>query len=107
MDTFGLDLQAAGIEYEVGDQGFVDFHSLRKTCSTLMAIDNLPQRVRQALMRHSSPELTETTYMDEGRLPVPECLAKMAPLCRDRQSAESVHVGDAPRTDYALPNASP
>ena len=72
MVTFRSDLAFAGIAYEVAGKGFVDFHALRKTCSTLMAAANVPARIRQALRRHSTPELTETTYMDEDQLPLYE-----------------------------------
>ena len=80
MATFKSDLAFAGIAYEVAGKGFIDFHALRKTCSTLMAAANVPARIRQAVMRHSSPELTETTYMDEDQLPLYEHIAGMKGL---------------------------
>ena len=80
MATFKSDLAFAGIAYQVAGKGFIDFHALRKTCSTLMAAANVPARIRQAVMRHSSPELTETTYMDEDQLPLYEHIAGMKGL---------------------------
>lgn len=80
MLTFKSDLRRAGIPYEVSGRGFVDFHALRKTYSTLMAAANLPPRIRQSAMRHSTPDLTETTYMDEAHLPVYEHVAGMEPF---------------------------
>ena len=80
MVTFKSDLRRAGIPYDSAGRGVVDFHALRKTCSTLMAAANLPARIRQSAMRHSTPDLTETTYMDESHLPVYEHVAGMEPF---------------------------
>ena len=70
MKAMRADLREAGIE--PGDEvtGFVDFHSLRKTLSTMMAAGGMSQRARQAHMRHTDPRLTENTYMDEKLLPI-------------------------------------
>ena len=80
MVTFKSDLRRAGIPYDSAGRGVVDFHALRKTYSTLMAAANLPARIRQSAMRHSTPDLTETTYMDESHLPVYEHVAGMEPF---------------------------
>ena len=73
-------IRFAGVAYKVEGKGVVDFHSLRKTCSTRMAAADLPARIRQSAMRHSTPGLTETTYMDEDHLPVYEHVAGMERL---------------------------
>ena len=80
MVTYKSDLKFAGVAYKVEGKGVVDFHSLRKTCSTRMAAADLPARIRQSAMRHSTPGLTETTYMDEDHLPVYEHVAGMERL---------------------------
>ncbi len=74
------DLAQAGIAHEVAGKGVVDFHALRKTYSTLLAAAQVPQRIRQAAMRHADPRLTETTYMDEEVLPVFEHVSALPPL---------------------------
>jgi len=55
----------------------LDFHVLRKTFGTWMAASRVPQRLRQAAMRHAKPDLTETVYMDEDLLPVLEHVSMM------------------------------
>jgi integrase len=77
MKAFRADLALAGIRFEVPGRGVVDFHALRKTFGTWLAAGGIPRRLRQAAMRHASPELTETTYMDEDELPVFEHLSAM------------------------------
>ncbi|MFM9145900.1 MAG: tyrosine-type recombinase/integrase [Phycisphaerales bacterium] len=77
MKAFRADLAAAGIRYEVPGRGVLDFHALRKTFGTWMAASRVPQRLRQAAMRHAKPDLTETVYMDEDLLPVFEHVSMM------------------------------
>ena len=55
------DLEAAGIEYET-DEGFADFHSLRHTFITNLALAGVHPAVAQKLARHSSIELTMKYY---------------------------------------------
>ncbi|MCC6428616.1 MAG: hypothetical protein IT435_17580 [Phycisphaerales bacterium] len=55
----------------------MDFHSLRMTLSTMMAVYGMSQRSRQAQMRHSDPKLTEITYMDLTLLPIADELARV------------------------------
>src|SRR5436190_23617165 len=64
MDTFRRDLAAAGIEY-IDNQGrFADFHALRMTFSTLVALVGASERMRMELNRHSDWRLTAHTYTD-------------------------------------------
>ncbi len=71
------DLAWAGIPFEVPGRGVADLHALRKTYSTFMAAASIPQRVRQAAMRHRDPRLTEGAYMDEDILPVHTLVSAM------------------------------
>jgi integrase len=71
------DLKYAGIDPGTRAMGFVDFHSLRKSLSTMMAAAGMSQRARQAHMRHTDPRLTESTYMDERLLPIAAELSKL------------------------------
>jgi integrase len=77
MKAMAADLRFAGIDPGTQASGFVDFHSLRKTLSTMMAAAGMSQRARQAHMRHTDPRLTEGTYMDEKLLPIAGELAKL------------------------------
>ena len=70
-------LAAAGIAY-VDDQGRrLDFHALRMTFDTNLAIAGVPDAVRMKLMRHKSPRLTMETYTDGEKVPVSGALAKL------------------------------
>jgi integrase len=71
------DLKCAGIDPGSQSSGFVDFHSLRKSLSTMMAAGGMTQRARQAHMRHTDPRLTESTYMDERLLPIAAELSRL------------------------------
>lgn len=77
MKALAADLKLAGIDPGTRATGFVDFHSLRMTCSTLMAVAGMTSRTRQAQMRHSDPKLTENVYMDATLLPVAAELQKV------------------------------
>lgn len=56
------DLEAAGIPYRL-PAGVLDFHALRGTFATLLANAGVPLPQVQALMRHSSPQLTARFYV--------------------------------------------
>ncbi len=77
MKALTADLKLAGIDPGTRATGFVDFHALRMTCSTLMAVAGMTSRTRQAQMRHSDPKLTENVYMDATLLPVAAELQKV------------------------------
>ncbi len=56
-----LDLEAAGIPYEV-DGRFADFHSLRHSTASLLIQTGANPKVIQSLMRHSDLNLTMSKY---------------------------------------------
>ena len=83
MDTFRRDLASAGIQY-VDNQGrFADFHALRKTFSTLLAVVGIAERVRMELNRHSDPKLTAHTYTDASLLPLSAAVEMLPVLIAD------------------------
>lgn len=91
MKTLRADLKLAGIDLGSRSTGFVDFHALRKTLSTVMAAGGMSQRARQAHMRHTDPRLTENTYMDERLLPIATELMQLPPFstaCKRLPSVE-------------------
>jgi len=56
------DLKEAGIAY-VDDGGrYADFHSLRHTCGSLLAVAGVHPKTAQTLMRHSDINLTMSRY---------------------------------------------
>jgi len=74
MDTFKRDLAQAGIAYldEAGRK--VDFHALRTTFGTQLAVAGVAPRVAMEMMRHSDLKLTTKVYTDSAHLPVSAAL---------------------------------
>jgi len=58
---FKLDVQFAGIE--ANGRGLLTFRCLRTTASTLADQIGASTTVRQAMLRHSTPLLTDTVYL--------------------------------------------
>ena len=54
-----------------------DFHSLRYTFATRLAVSGISQRVTQELMRHSDPSLTANVYTDARQLPTFDAVASL------------------------------
>jgi len=75
--TFDLDLKAARIEKKDARGRTLDRHCLRKTTATWLQANGADPRTVQAVMRHSSLELTTQTYMDEDLLDRREALKSM------------------------------
>lgn len=106
MDTFRRDLAAAHIPY-VDKQGcFADFHALRLTYSTLVALVENSERVRMALNRHSDPRLTAYTYTDTSMLPLRAAINRL-PVLIGGGSDSHIHsqklVSDSPKVSPAVP----
>ena len=79
-ETVKKDFERAGITILDEDGRKVDLHALRTTFCTMLAEAGLPERVRQELMRHRDPRLTNQTYTDTSRLPVSAAIAKLPRL---------------------------
>jgi integrase len=89
LRTYRLDLVAAGIaqkDDETGkistadDEGrIVDFHALRTTFASSLAKAGVHPRAAQALMRHSSVELTMKAYTDVRLLDLRSDVERIAP----------------------------
>jgi site-specific recombinase XerC len=60
------DLEAAGIAYRDGSDRVADFHSLRHSFITALAMCKAPVKVIQSLARHSTPALTLGVYAHVG-----------------------------------------
>ncbi len=61
-----IDLKAAGIAYRDASGRVADFHALRHSYITALAMSNAPVKVTQSLARHSDPKLTLGTYSHVG-----------------------------------------
>jgi integrase len=62
--TFWADLAAAGIAREDAEGRVIDFHALRTTFVSWLAMNGVHPRVAQALARHASVETTMSRYTD-------------------------------------------
>ena len=77
MDTFKADLKEANIEFINAKNQRADFHSLRHTLATNLALSGTAPRVAMEIMRHSDIRLTSKTYTDAGLLPITDAVAKL------------------------------
>jgi integrase len=77
MNRFRIDLKAAGIPYEDKSGRFADFHALRYTFATMLAVSKTGQRIAQELMRHSDPKLTAGIYTDAALLPLRDAVENL------------------------------
>lgn len=59
--TLRRDLKRAGVPHETAE-GVIDFHSLRVTYGTSLALKGVPLAMAQKLMRHSTVQLTANIY---------------------------------------------
>lgn len=78
-----IDLEAAGIPYVVeGPDGplYADFHALRHTYITQLAMSGMPVKQAQALARHSNVNLTIGRYAHASLVELGEAVQKLPPL---------------------------
>lgn len=74
---FQKDLLAAGIPYKDDHGRYADFHAFRHTFNTNLAREDVGERTRMGLMRHSDSKLTNKTYTDESQLPTVEAIRRL------------------------------
>lgn len=85
LDPFKADLKAAGIPF-IDENGVrFDFHAMRKTFNTRMAVHNVPIREAKEAMRHSDSKLTLGVYTDASKLNVARQVNGLPPLPLSRQ----------------------
>lgn len=68
MRTFRKDLAAAGIPGQDEEGRIANFHSLRRTTCTLLAMSGASQAEIMAVMRHTDPKLSMDVYMDSKQM---------------------------------------
>jgi len=77
MEVFRTDLAKAKIRF-LNERGYrADFHSLRHTLATNLALAGTAPRVAMEVMRHSDIRLTANVYTDAGLLPVSDAVTKL------------------------------
>jgi integrase len=85
-------LKLAGIPYQT-DDGFADFHSLRKSINTRLRKKGVLLRLRQRFLRHAAADLATTAYDDE-RLnelkPVLEILTRLDAYLNTTECRETI-----------------
>jgi len=77
IDTVKRDLERAGIPRIDAKGRRVDFHALRHTLGTNLALAGTAPRVAMEAMRHSDIRLTTKTYTDTGLLPVSDAVTRL------------------------------
>jgi hypothetical protein len=77
------DLEAVGIPFADAQGRRVDFHSLRGSLNTHMALAKVDPQLRQKIMRHSDIKLTLDTYTDSTLLRVSEAITVLPSFVED------------------------
>lgn len=77
IPTFKKDLKNATIEFLDAHGRRLDFHSLRDTYGTNLALGGVSPWVLKELMRHSTVQQAERYYIDAKLLPLGEAVAKL------------------------------
>jgi len=102
METFKRDLRRAGIDFIDAKGRRADFHSLRHTLGTNLALAGTAPRVAMEAMRHSDIRLTTKTYTDTGLLPVSDAVAKLPSFTRSQAKDSQRDSQSLPRTGHDL-----
>src|SRR4051812_44431094 len=82
------DLEAAGLPYRDASGRVADFHALRHSYITALAMSKAPVKVIQSLARHSTPTLTLGIYAHVGLYDQTAALDALPGLASPRPEAE-------------------
>ncbi len=82
--TLEKDLEEVGIPYRDKDGCYADFHSLRYSWATFMAVNDVPPAIAMRLMRHSTIDMTTKLYTDEKHLPLRKAVESLPSLEKSR-----------------------
>jgi integrase len=94
LETFDLDLNAAGIEKQDELGRTVDMHALRTTFGTYLSKAGVAPRTAQEALRHSTIELTMGSYTDPKLLDVAGAINRLPNLpLTDPQESKAVRTG--------------
>jgi integrase len=83
IKRFKADLKRANVEYINAKGQRADFHSLRYTLATNLAVAGTSPRAAMEIMRHSDMRLTTKTYTDAGLLAVWDKVANLPSFTTD------------------------
>lgn len=75
----------------------LDFHALRYTFATNLAVEGTSQRTTQELMRHSDPKLTAKVYTDPKHLPTFSAVKSLPWLSATNDGENGTHPQIAPQ----------
>jgi integrase len=92
-DMLRIDLEAAGVPYEVpGPDGplFADFHSLRHSFITLMARSGVSPKQAQQLARHGDIRLTMDRYTHLGLSDLADAVGRLPALTAPAAAPETI-----------------
>jgi integrase len=95
-DLIRHDLEAAGLRYRDASDRVADFHALRHSYITALAMSRAPVKVIQSLARHSTPILTLGTYAHVGlydQTAALDALPGMTPTIRQPEAAALAATG--------------
>ena len=87
LKTFYRDLRQAGINPKGADGRCVDFHALRVSFGTMLAMNGVSVRAAMALMRHTDIRLTTRVYTDESQLDLQGAVAGLPDLTEPTKPA--------------------
>jgi len=89
------DLAAAGIAYTDAQGRYRDFHALRHTTGSWLAANGVHPKIAQAIMRHSTIDLTMSRYTHTLRGQEADAVAKLPDLSMpDRQEQKATGTDD-------------
>jgi len=94
MDIIRRDMESAGLPYQDEDGKFRDFHSLRHRFGSALAAANVPPKVAQTLMRHSTITLTMDRYSHVGLWDTAAAVDRLPPI-------PGMDLGSGPATEEA------
>jgi len=88
MKVFKSDLKRAAIQYQNEQNERADFHSLRHTFCTRLAVSGISPQIAKQLMRHSDISLTTNIYTDAGQLGIDTALHSLPSLLDGSKEAQ-------------------
>ena len=91
------DLEAAGIPYIDAKGEYADFHSLRYTFCTMLALAGVSPAQAQKLMRHKDPALTVNLYTKLGLMNLWDAMDKLNPVEKNDTQIDTQVARIAPR----------
>ena len=83
------DLKSANIPEEDAQGRRVDFHALRGSLNTHLALAKVDPQTRQQIMRHSDIRLTLGVYTDKTMLPIADALRSLPSFSRPPESEDA------------------